>query len=43
MDDDRGRGANNRTNNGHHVTRGAITLHLANPVRVWCHVKGGDI
>ena len=32
-----------RTNNGHHVTRGAITLHLANLVRVWCHVKGGDI
>ena len=32
-----------RTNNGHLVTRGAITLHLANPVRVWCHVKGGDI
>ena len=32
-----------RTNNGHHVTGGAITLHLANPVRVWCHVKGGDI
>ena len=32
-----------RTNNGHHDTGGAITLHLANPVRVWCHVKGGDI
>ena len=32
-----------RTNNGHHVTGGAITLHLANPVRVWCHIKGVDI
>ena len=32
-----------RTNNGHHVTGGAITLDLANPVRVWCHVKGVDI
>ena len=32
-----------RTNNGHHVTGGAITLQLANPVPVWCHVKGVDI
>ena len=32
-----------RTNNGHHVTGGAITLHLANPVRVWCHVNGVEI
>ena len=32
-----------RTNNGHHVTGGAITLHLANLVRVWCHVNGVDI
>ena len=27
-----------RTNYGHHVTGGAITIHLANPVRVWCDV-----
>ena len=27
-----------RSNYGHHVTGGAITMHLANPVRVWCDV-----
>ena len=27
-----------RTNYGRHVTGGAITLHLANPVPVWCDV-----
>ena len=32
-----------RTNNGHHVTGGAITLLLANPVRAWCHVNGVDM
>ena len=32
-----------RTNNGHHVTGSAITLHLANPVRAWCDVHAVDI
>ena len=32
-----------RTNNGHHVTGSAITLHLADLVRAWCDVNAVNI
>ena len=32
-----------RTNNGHHVTGGAITLHLANAVRTWCDINAVNV
>ena len=32
-----------RTNNGHHVTGGAIILHLANPIQAWCDVNAVNV